>query len=225
MNPVQRGPDGRHYIDGPGGRTYISPAAMGNRDGSGLGEGGGLLRHRGQWNQRTGRVEQPFNWNNAFAMGIGGLLAAPAVAGAFGGGGLSAASTAAQTGAALPAGAVTATGAGGGMGSIGSFLSGNAGLNMVNQGVGAVTNYLGNRAQTRANDRAAQLEADATAATLAFLKEQEATRAREFRETEAKNLGLYREQQARLEPYRRLGRGSIGQLMSHPALAASQKGR
>lgn len=98
------------------------------------------------------------------------------------------------------------------MGTLGSILGSNAGLTAVNQGVGALSGYFANRSASRSNDRAAELEAEAASASLAFLKEQEATRRSEWQATQEKNYKLYREQQERLAPYRQMGQASLGQL-------------
>lgn len=162
-------------------------------------------------------------------IGAASVAAPVGLAGAFGGGAASGiaaggAGTAGTTvGSTVPALTVGGTNAavsgiagagslGGIMRGAGRFFNGNAGLNAVNQGVGALTNYYSARTQGQAADRAAELEAQAARETLAFLKEQEATRQREFAETQAKNEALFREREARLAPYRRMGAGTLGQL-------------
>lgn len=90
MSAVQYDSRGRPFIMGPTGEiVYLSPASMGNSEGSGLGEGGNFFKSDGQWNQRTGEVERPTNWGNILSTVIGGGLGAQglAAAGAFGGGG------------------------------------------------------------------------------------------------------------------------------------------
>ena len=61
-------------------------------------------------------------------------------------------------------------------------------------------------------NQAGALEAKAAEDALTFAKEQEAQRKLEFQQTQALNLDQYRQSQARLEPYRRLGAGTIGQM-------------
>lgn len=210
----------RPYLPLPnGGRSYLSPAAMGET--TNRAPNGSFFKNRGTWNTQTGQWDTGVNWGNVLALGIGGALAAPAVAGAFGagaGGGLSAAGMPALSApaAVLPAGGAGLIGAGGaGMstfGTIGHILGSNAGLNAVNQGVGALSGYFANRSQTHASDRAAELESQAAAASLEFLKQQEAQRMKEWQATQDKNYQLYQEQQARLAPYRQMGQASLGQL-------------
>lgn len=69
------------------------------------------------------------------------------------------------------------------------------------------------RAQTQAANQAANLEAQSARDALAFEREREAARQREFREVQDRNYALYREADARLQPYRQLGRGALGQMM------------
>lgn len=78
-------------------------------------------------------------------------------------------------------------------------------------------------AQTRAANYAADIQGQGAAAQLEFLREQEATRRREFEETQSRNFALAQEEQGytrgldarryeNLEPYRRVGVGSLYQL-------------
>lgn len=69
------------------------------------------------------------------------------------------------------------------------------------------------RYQSETANRAADLEAQAAREALAFEKEREAARKAEFDKVQALNLDQYNQAQARMEPYRALGRGAIGQLM------------
>jgi hypothetical protein len=66
--------------------------------------------------------------------------------------------------------------------------------------------------QAASANQAGALEAKAAEDALTFAKEQEAQRKLEFQQTQALNLDQYRQSQARLEPYRRLGAGTIGQM-------------
>lgn len=92
---------------------------------------------------------------------------------------------------------------------------------------GAKKNSSANKAaaqyQTNSANYAADLEAKAAERALVFAREQEAQRAKEFAETQAKNRAIYdteqaREQgryddlQTRMQPYRQFGVGAIGQL-------------
>lgn len=65
---------------------------------------------------------------------------------------------------------------------------------------------------TEAANRAADLEAKSAEEALAFAKEQEATRRREFEQTQQQNYGMWLKQREDLSPYRRLGAGSVLQL-------------
>lgn len=79
------------------------------------------------------------------------------------------------------------------------------------------------RYQTESANYAADLEAKSAERALAFAKEQEAARQKEWAETQARNKAIYdaemaRDQgryddlQSRLAPYRQFGAGSLGQL-------------
>lgn len=72
--------------------------------------GGSLLKNRGTWNSQEGGYDQGINWGNVAALGVGGLIAAPAIAGlAAGAGGGAAAgggATAASGGGTLASSAV-----------------------------------------------------------------------------------------------------------------------
>jgi hypothetical protein len=105
-------------------------------------------------------------------------------------------------------------------------------------GATAAASIYGNRRQSRAAEAAARysrdsanyaadLEAKAAQEALAHAKEVEAARQREFREVQDRNFGIYQQEraleqgryddlQARMAPYRRLGAGSVGQLMRLP---------
>lgn len=132
---------------------------------------------------------------------VGGYYALPAILGS---------APAAVPATASTAAAATGTGAaatGGGL-TLGGILAQSA----VPAGIGAVSQYFGTRSANRATREAAQLNAEATQRALDFTKEQEAERKREWEATQQRNYELYQEQQARLEPYRRFGRGSLAQL-------------
>lgn len=70
------------------------------------------------------------------------------------------------------------------------------------------------RTQTSAAERAAALEAEAAAKTLAFQRQQAKIAEQNFRESQAFNRKVYTDQQARLQPYRQFGTGAISQLSS-----------
>lgn len=78
--------------------------------------------------------------------------------------------------------------------------------------------------QTTAMQRAAEIEAQAAREALAFERDREARRQKEFDLTQERNYGIYQDglrrdderyqtRRSDLAPYRALGRGSIGQLM------------
>lgn len=157
--------------------------------------------------------------------GIGGTVLPGTAVGITGGGAASV----------LPAAMTAPAAAGGGKFTIGSLLKNPDVVSTgISSGIGALTNIYGTRAANSANQRAAQAQADANRyaadltakgneAQLAFLKEQEAARMREWQLTQDRNEALYnaetaREQgryddtQARLAPFRAFGVGAIGQL-------------
>jgi hypothetical protein len=101
-------------------------------------------------------------------------------------------------------------------------------------GVQALFGFFGGKSANKSGDRAAQLQysaamraaqlqADAEARQLAFLKETETARQREWQMTQDRNRaiydsetaqeqGRYNDLQARMQPYRQFGGGAIGQL-------------
>lgn len=157
-----------------------------------------------------GKYIAPIGAGALTALTLGG--AAPSFAALFGGGGGAAAG---GGGAAAGAGAGGAAAAGGGVAA--GLAAPSIGRELLRfglpAGISAATNIIGARSAAGAADKAAELEAEAARQSLAFLKDQEAARQREFQSTQDRNYGLYQDQQARLEPYRRAGAGSIGQLM------------
>lgn len=66
--------------------------------------------------------------------------------------------------------------------------------------------------QTAAANRAAELEAQSAREALAFAKEQEDTRRREWQSTQDRNFQLWQGREAQLQPYRDFGAGSLAQL-------------
>lgn len=94
---------------------------------------------------------------------------------------------------------------------------------LITAGVAGGASIYGAHRASRSSDRAAQyqtqqanyaadLEAKAQAEALAFLKEQEAARRREWQMTQDRNYQLYQEREERLSPYRRFGAGAIAQM-------------
>lgn len=157
--------------------------------------------------KKQGFWSHPESWLQVFG---GAALGAPAVFGALGAGAGAGASSAA-TGAGSAA-------TGGGM-SLGSLL----GIGLPS-GINTLGNLFAARSANNAADRAAQLnsaaalraaelESQGNAEQLAFLKSQEAERQREWQQTQDTNMGLFREREGRLAPYRALGPQSLGQLL------------
>lgn len=62
--------------------------------------GSSLFKERGHWDQDTGGWKQDTNWNNIASIGVGAMMGAPYLAGAFGGGAASPAAAASQGSAA-----------------------------------------------------------------------------------------------------------------------------
>lgn len=66
--------------------------------------------------------------------------------------------------------------------------------------------------QSQATRYAADLEAKAAQDALAFAKEQEAARQREWEQAQARNYDIWQQRENQLMPARRLGWGSIAQM-------------
>lgn len=168
--------------------------------------------------QADGRVTDP----NADHWYSDPRVIGPAAVGAFtGGAALLGAPAAAGVGVAGGAGAAGAGAAGAGAGAAGmSSFWGPAAFKLAETGIGAGTNLIGNAMAARAANRAQQTQADSSAASLAFLKEQDARDYAEYlkerdrlwghedtdrmRAEEMRQLGLQREREreARLTPFR-----------------------
>lgn len=69
-------------------------------------------------------------------------------------------------------------------------------------------------ASVAAANRAAELEAKSAAEALAFQKDEAAREQANFENTQRLNYEQYLEEQARLQPYRNLGLGSLAQMAS-----------
>ncbi len=183
-----------YYDLNSGGKQYLSPAeAMGIQQaakadgtpvdprvtaylGGASPETGGtsgptssLFKNAGEWNPDTGKFDQSINWGNIMAMGVGGAMAAPLIAGAVAGGAAGGGSAAAGGGAATGGGVVggglgtgalgvgaTVPGAGMatgvGMGSTGGSLLSGIGTSLVK---GGVSKALSGYAQSAAGNREA----------------------------------------------------------------------
>lgn len=180
---------------------------------------GGLIHQRGEWNSETGQFDQGIDWGNIMALGVGGAIAAPFVAGALAGAGGGAASGAGASGAGaaaggaaaggtlasstiaplmgtLPAatagsGAVTAATAAGGGGGWGALLGGVGGK-------GALVNAGANVAQSaiaaHGASEAAKTQSAAADRSLAFQQ------------------GIYDRQAQNFAPYLQQGQTSLGRL-------------
>ena len=86
---VQRDELGRSYfLQSDGSRYYVSPPAM---DPNAPKPKGSFIHNADSWNSKTGKYDKGgVNWGNLLSMGVGGLLAAPAIAGLAGMGGVTA---------------------------------------------------------------------------------------------------------------------------------------
>lgn len=187
--------------------------------------GGMNIDPAGNLNTAHGFASQP-TWLKtleiAAPIAVGGYFAAPAIAGALGGGGgVSAAvgapaateasifgSSAAAAGNAAAEGLVApAVARGAGFG-IGKILT-SAAPALVNAGM----NIYGTRAATSANREAAQVQAQTAQNALDYTKTHDAQQRQDFLDTQNRNFALYQQAQARLDPYRRVGQGSLDQLM------------
>jgi hypothetical protein len=114
-----------YYVLANGRRSYVSPVAMGGKpEDSGLGTGGNFFRGNGEWNQDTGEVEHHLAGGNLLSAGIGGMLAAPLLGAAFGGGGAASLPTGGMTSGLIGEGAAAGAAAGGGgmLGSLPAWL-------------------------------------------------------------------------------------------------------
>lgn len=77
--------------------------------------------------------------------------------------------------------------------------------------------------QTQANNYAADLEAQSAQDALAFAREQEEQRKREWEMAQERNWQVYLQQREDLAPYRQLGAGSIAQ-MARPIYSKPKPG-
>ena len=148
--PVQTDAQGRRYIDYPGqGRVYISPVSFGGE--APADPGPWKNRH---WNPRSGKWETKIDWTLPASLAVGGVMAAPAVAGAIGAGGAAGASggAAGATGAAGTASVASgvATGLGGtllryglqyGVPVVGSLIAGKMAANAERDSNAALMGY------------------------------------------------------------------------------------
>jgi hypothetical protein len=92
---------------------------------------------------------------------------------------------------------------GAGIGALGSIFSGKSQSNAAKDA---------SRRQAQSSRYAADLEAKAAQDSLSFLREQEATRQREWEQAQQQNFGLWQQRENQLMPARRLGWGSIAQM-------------
>lgn len=118
------------------------------------------------------------------------------------------------------AGVGAGAGAGAGVGSFGSMLLGAAVPTGINAGASLIGQRMQNTANTRASDAqrdaanyAADLEHQSAQDVLAFQKEQEAQRQKEWAQTQQRNWELEQARLARAEPFRQAGVRSLGQLL------------
>jgi len=73
----------------------------------------------------------------------------------------------------------------------------------------ATAGIVSSRMQSGASNRAAQLQSDGNAASLAFLREQEAERKREYDQQRAEQKAQWDAEQARLAPYRQFSKSVL----------------
>lgn len=176
----------------------------------------------GNLNQQGGFAGQP-TWLKgvevAAPIAVGGYFAAPAIGSALGiGGGASAAagapaalssdilgSSAAAAGNAAWAGTLPAVAKTG-------FSFGKALTNLAPNLINAGTQLYGAHQQTSANDRAAALQQQTAREALAYTERRDAQARQDALDAQEKNYGLYREGQARLDPYRQFGLRSLAQI-------------
>lgn len=176
----------------------------------------------GNINTQHGFRSQP-TWLKALEIGAagvaGGYLAAPYLAGAGGAIGGGSGGVSAGAGAGVASGATAGT--------AGGFGVGSALMGLTPTIVGTVGSLYSQHAQNSANRDAAQISAQANTDALQFQREQLAQQQKQFDETQARNYGLYQEQntydrglnaqrQARLAPYQQMGVGTLGQLTRPP---------
>jgi len=90
--------------------------------------GGSLFKERGHWNPDTGQFDQDINWGNIASMGVGGMIAGPAIAGALAGAGGGAAGGGALASSVPVAGTVGMTAAPAAIGSAGASAGLGGGL-------------------------------------------------------------------------------------------------
>ncbi|HYE17077.1 MAG TPA: hypothetical protein VEA69_01415 [Tepidisphaeraceae bacterium] len=164
---IQYDAQGRPFVMGPKGPSFISPAAFGQA------LPGGETSWRGhRWNAEKGEVETPFKWGKLLTTAVGAGLGAGALsaAGVFGGAAGSAApsaglttgaSYAAPTSAAAALGGAPVAGASGG-GMLGSIVGGvKKGLDWLGMtprdAIGSAGKALGAYSQGQAQNRDAEL--------------------------------------------------------------------
>jgi hypothetical protein len=233
----------REWFDAAG--TFTG---TGTQPGDRAGQDDSSFFHQGtKWNWTTGQWENPINWANviglAAAGGVGGAALAPVIAGAggassaAGAGGLAGSGEASVAGGALSAaeagyggtalGSIAAgTGAGGGgMGTVGSVLSGmgakgayswvpqvaNMGLNLYGQNKQLSANQDALAQQLASTKYASDAQSKSAAESLAFLKQQAAYDATVAESTRAGNYGQWAAKQQQL--------GTVGQALGLPARA------
>lgn len=223
-----------YWTQQSGGNVYLPPAAAlqsRNPQAVAWGQanqsapGSSLTRNRGHWDARAGQWKQGINWNNLASIGVGAGIAAPfvapALAGLGGGAGGGAGTAAATTAPAAGAGAGSTAAAAGAAGMFSPST-----LRLIELGVGVGTGVMGNRSQTRANDRAtrAQAEADERAYQLELQRDTEARRrweaeqefqARQFAATEEERQyrrRLEEAREARQAPYRAASAAALTRL-------------
>lgn len=207
---------GRYYSTDRFGKRIYSPTTA-DRPKDSLLKTADFDTASGQWKKKT-------NWNNVISLGALAGIAAPAAvaaAGAIGGGVAAggsggAASVApnvlnpALAGAASSVPAITAPVAA----AAGKGLMSGIGVwgPVLNAAINGVANIYGTKAQSAATSKAGDLQAKASADALAFSREQEAERVREYNQEQATSKAAWDAQEARRAPYREAGQNALMQL-------------
>lgn len=221
------------YRDDPKAVAWAAANGVTAENPSGNVPGGGLLHHRGVWNDDTGKYDTPIDWGNVLSIAVGTALTAGA-ASAIGGG----AAAGAGTGGAYAGdlGAVNATldslGAAGAGAGGGAAAGGLTAQGLIRYGVPTAGNIVGNVLQARAEGKAADVNADYLNRALEAAKEEQQYRRTFDEEARGYNRGQRADYLGRLQPYGDAGTAATGRASAllttsryRPELAAAPQGR
>lgn len=210
-----------------GGKVYIAPAVAAQSDDARLKSwgasnqrpDGNFFTNSGTWDPQSGEWDQGTNWGNVLALGVGGAIAAPLVAGAVGAGSAAGAGTAASvapnvaslTSSTIPADALnTAT-------SAGSWLTSPI-ASLIGTGINSAGQIYGANKAADTSIQAAQIQAAEYDKALAAAKaEQDYQHSQDLLKTNQYNSYL-----TRLQPYAQTGQAAdnrISQFMGQPPSA------